>query len=300
MSVAIELRHLTKIVRQKWRQKTILEDINLSVSQGEVFGFIGPNGAGKSSTIKSLMGLYAPSSGDVLLFGQPPTKPSARVGVAYVAETNNLYDRLTPFECVDGMLYFHQVKPDNRKQYIMRWLDRFGIADVADKPIYKFSKGMAQRTALAQAMAVNPRLLVLDEPLSGLDPVGRKLVVDLLSEYKAGGGTLFFSSHVLFDVERIADRFGLILNGRLVMVQTPSEIAKRSSEAHIRYFGEAFNADIVPETGGRKRWTVQKEDLWSALEAIKASGGELVDVQQALTLEALFSKELEGVHLPTI
>ncbi len=293
--LAIELSGICKDVRLGFKKRRILHDVNLQIPRGEVFGFVGPNGAGKSTTIKVMMGLLTPSAGQAKLFGRDPKKVTARQQVAYVSETPTIYDRLTPYESLSGMLSFHGVKVDQPKQYIMQWLDRMGLAEAAHKPVYKFSKGMAQRTALAQALAVQPKLLVLDEPLSGLDPLGRKLVVDLLADYKAQGGTLFFSSHVLFDVERVADRFGLILNGRLAMVQTPSDIAKRSTEVHIRYFGTKLEEGILEETGGRMRWTVPADAVWASLEQIRNAGGKLVDVQQALTLEALFAKEL-GQH----
>lgn len=212
---AIHIENLEKTYPRNWLTKPVkaLKGVSLTVPQGEVFGFIGANGAGKSTTIKILTGAMRASRGLVTLFGVRSENPKARTGMGYVPENPSLPDYLTPLEVLRMAMSLHGLKVDAPDTHCMTWLTRFQIDHVAKKSIRSFSKGMAQRTALAHALCVNPRLLVLDEPLSGLDPVGRRDVVDILAEYKRQGGTVFLTSHVLHDVERLADRFALIHQG---------------------------------------------------------------------------------------
>lgn len=220
-------KHYSRTLRT--RAHEALKGISLEISEGEVFGFIGPNGAGKSTTIKIITGISRPSSGDVRLFGLDCRDASSRYRVGYVPESPSLYDYLTPLELLSMGLSLHGVKLTNERRHCMEWLSRLGLGHVAETQIKTFSKGMAQRTALAHALCIQPRLLVLDEPLSGLDPVGRREVIDLLAEFRSAGGTVFFSSHVLYDVERLADRFGLIHEGELLTLRSPQELADEQS-----------------------------------------------------------------------
>jgi ABC-2 type transport system ATP-binding protein len=258
------------------------------VSEGEAFGFVGANGAGKSTTIKMLMGLVRPTNGTLTIQGIDCRRPEARYGVGYVPESPYLYDFLSPREILEMSCALHRVPASLRKARIDQWLGRFGIDHVADKPLRKFSKGMMQRTALAQAMCMAPRLLVLDEPLSGLDPLGRREVVDILVEYHRQGGTILFSSHVLFDVERLADRFGLIHKGELRTVRSPAELVNEAHPLIIRSEGESA-LDFL-QADGQKRWygEIRREALWSALDALRAAGHQIIEVKPKLSLEDAF------------
>src|ERR1019366_3085613 len=144
--------------------------------------------------------------------------------VGYVPESPTLYEQLTPLEILRSGMALHGIRRDDAEAWCIKWLDRFSVGHVARRRVRELSKGTAQRVALAHAMVVAPRLLILDEPLSGLDPIGRQDVVDILSEYQHGGGTIFLTSHVLHDVERLADRFGLIHKGELKTIQSPNEL----------------------------------------------------------------------------
>ncbi len=290
MSDAIRLESVSKRFTRGWRRETVVavDAVSLSISEGEVFGFVGPNGAGKSTTIKLLTGLLAPSSGSVWLSGKPASDPSGRKGLGYVPENPSLSEHLSPMEILTMALRLHEVKLPNERAHCLNWLERFDIAAVASNPIRGFSKGMVQRTALAQAMVIKPHLLILDEPLSGLDPIGRKDVVDILAEYRQQGGTLFLTSHVLHDVERLADRFGLIHKGRLRAVSSPSQLVSADDSVMIRTQGADVIAGMTQEVPGRWFVEIPRSQLWAMLGQIESAGHELVEVKPALSLEAAF------------
>lgn len=287
---AIVLDEVDKNYRSDWGKKTVaLKNLSLVIEVGEAFGYVGQNGAGKSTTIKILTGALEPSAGMAFLFGCPATDYKSRLGLAYVPESPYLYDYLTPLELVRMGASLHKVKVDDLNAHCMYWLERFGIAHVAGKRIRNLSKGMTQRTALAHALALKPRLLILDEPLSGLDPIGRKDVVDILMEYKREGGTLFFSSHVLHDVERLADRFGLIHKGELRAVRTPAEIlGSDGGKMLVRYRAEQCLENALAESPGVWRTEVDRSRLNELLSKIEAAGGLLAEVKSTATLETAF------------
>jgi ABC-2 type transport system ATP-binding protein len=186
----------------------------------------------------------------------------------------------------------HRCQVADARTHCAKWLDRFGMAHAANKPVRGFSKGMAQRTALAHALVVEPRLLILDEPLSGLDPVGRKDVVDILSEYRRRGGTLFFTSHVLHDVERIADRFGFINRGELQTVQSPAELFGGEQVVTVRSVGSEPVEGFSSETGGRWVGEINRAELWATLDRLRASGHQVAEIKPTLSLESAFFKYL--------
>jgi ABC-2 type transport system ATP-binding protein len=271
-----------------------LKGISLTVDEGEVFGFIGPNGAGKSTTIRILTGVMFPSAGSATLFGVDVVRPEARSGLGYVPENPSLPDYLTPMEILGMGLDLHGRKPANPAAHCLRWLDRFGLAEVANKVVRGFSKGMAQRTALAHALAVEPRLLILDEPLSGLDPIGRRDVIDVLSEYHRQGGTIFLTSHVLHDVERLADRFGLIHKGELRAVRAPAELVGGEEKVLVRSQGETAIPGMISESGGRWVAEVTRTHLWSMRRALDQAGHTLIEIKPALSLETAFLHVVKG------
>ena len=300
MTLAIRIDKLGKTFPRTMTSKPFeaLCDVSLEVAEGEVFGFIGPNGAGKSTTIKILTGVLRASCGQAELFGCDVSLPKARQGLGYVPENPRLYDYLTPFEILQMGLRLHQVKVVDERKYCLGWLERFGIAQVADKTIRSFSKGMAQRTALAHAMAIQPRLLILDEPLSGLDPIGRKDVVDILADYRAQGGTIFLTSHVLHDVERLADRFGLIHQGRLRAVKSPAELTGAEDLVEVRSLGSQPVVGMDKEFEGRWSAKVQRSELWALLGRLQCAGHVLQDVKPRLSLEAAFMAVLDDNKPP--
>jgi ABC-2 type transport system ATP-binding protein len=290
MTEAIRIEGLSKTFRRGLAGSAVLavENVSLTVAQGEAFGFIGPNGAGKSTTIKLLTGVLQATSGRAELFGIPVTDPASRARLGYVPENPSLFDYLTPLEILTMGLRLHKLRPEDENAHCMRWLERLQLAHVAGKTIRSFSKGMLQRVALAQALCIQPRLLILDEPLSGLDPVGRRDVVDILSEYRQSGGTLFFTSHVLHDVERLADRFGLIHQGRLRAVRSPAELAGADETVVIRSLGEQPVDGMVQEVPGRWTLEVPRSQVWESLEQLRQAHHVLVEVRPMLSLESAF------------
>ena len=293
MNQAIEINNLVKrFDTGSFKRQSVLavDDISLSIEVGEAFGFIGPNGAGKSTTIKMLTGSLNPTSGSAKIFGVSINDPQARLGLGYVPENPSLYDYLTPLEILTMSVRLHQVELADHHAHCMEWLERLQLAHVANKMVRSFSKGMAQRVALAQALCIKPRLLVLDEPLSGLDPLGRRDVVNILAEYRRTGGTLFFSSHVLYDVERLADRFGLIHQGKLRAVCSPAELVDEDDRVVIR----SQNGSPLPgqQEDSFQRWSIEvaQNRLWENLELLRNAGQTLIEVKPAMSLETAFIK----------
>jgi len=294
MKAAIAIHDLEKIYAKGLRRQPVaaVRGVSLEIAPGEAFGFIGPNGAGKSSTIRILMGLARPTRGTIRIFDVDSQEPSARQGLGYVPENPYLYDYLTPLEILGMGMRLHRVRKASVQIHCRAWLERLGIGAVADTPIRAFSKGMTQRVAIAHALCIEPRLLILDEPLSGLDPVGRRDVVDLLSEYKKQGGTLFFTSHVLNDVERLADRFGLIHDGRIRSVSSPGELIGDEEVFLVRSQGAAVVAGMREETGGRWEGEIPRTQLWDYLERLREAGHTLLEVRSTLSLEAAFLRAI--------
>ncbi len=289
MTYSIQLDSLSKRFRDKrFRMVEAVRNVSLQVHEGEAFGFIGPNGAGKTTTIKIMMGLSVASSGSAQIFGLDSADYNARKAVAYVPENLYLYDYLTPLEFLLAGARLHQLKIPNLAVHCMNWLERLGVANVAKKRIRSFSKGMTQRVALAHALAVQPRLLVLDEPLSGLDPIGRREVVDVLQEYRQQGGSIFFSSHILHDVERLADRFGIIHKGVLRTVQTPAELLGGKLEFWVSVDGTAPMSGAEQESPTRWRIRVPQEQVAERVAAVTQSGQQLRAVQPVASLEEAF------------
>ncbi|MBV1774385.1 ABC transporter ATP-binding protein [Burkholderiaceae bacterium DAT-1] len=289
MSHAIELINLKKTYRPIGRPKVnALDDVSLQIHEGEAFGFVGPNGAGKSTTIKIIVDALKADAGQALIHGVDSREAASRHQVAYVPESPYLYDHLSPLEILEAGCKLHHVKKDQLQQHCMQWLERFDLARVARARLRGFSKGMAQRTALAHALAIEPRLLILDEPLSGLDPVGRKDVVDILVEYRRGGGTIFFSSHVLHDVERMADRFGLIHKGKIRTVQSPDELLAREQSFLVRTRGDLAVEGLAADTGNRWSGEASQSELWPLLNRAQLAGHVIQEVRPSMNLEKAF------------
>lgn len=296
MTVALEFRSITKKFRVRGGVVEALRGIDFDVNEGEVFGFVGPNGAGKSTTIKVMLDIINDYEGDVRIYGVSARFAASRKGVAYVPESPALYEQFTPLEVLRMGLSMYGVRRRDEDAWCRKWLERFSIAHVANRRLRLLSKGTAQRVALAHAMVVEPKLLVLDEPLSGLDPVGRKDVVDILAEYKRQGGAIFLTSHVLHDVERIADRFGFINKGELVTIRSPRELAADRADRYIvRYRADTrLGEGAVMVRDGEFEEEQDHAALPAFLAEIARRGGHLLTVKPAVSLETVFFKILEG------
>ena len=222
----VEVDSLQKtFVRGFLRRKTeALRGISLSVERGEIFGFLGPNGAGKTTTIKILMGLIFPSGGKASIFGVPAGDREAKRRLGYLPENPYFYDYLSVTELLDMVGRLYGLDRADRRRRAGRLIERVGLSHAATRPLRSYSKGMVQRAGLAQALMGDPELIVLDEPMSGLDPIGRKEVRDLVLELREQGKTVFFSTHILSDATLMCDRVGIIVRGKLHAVGPLGEL----------------------------------------------------------------------------
>ncbi len=215
---AIETNKLRKEYRTGFRRArvTVLSQLDLAVSEGEIFGYLGPNGAGKTTTLKLLMGLLRATAGDARILGRPPGDVETKQLVGFLPEQPAFYEYLTGRELLNFYGQLFGIDRSIRRDRIETLARQLRVESALDTQLRKYSKGMLQRIGLAQALLNNPRVVLLDEPMSGLDPIGRREVRDLLLRLKSEGRTVFFSSHIIPDVEMVCDRVGILVAGRLV------------------------------------------------------------------------------------
>ena len=254
----IEIDKLSKTFRGKrGRRVEALRELSLGVADGEVFGFLGPNGAGKSTTIKTLVGQIRSTSGRAMLFGSPAGSTEARKRIGYLPENPAFYDFLTAREYLDLVGQTFGMNRAAIRRESDRLLEVMTLTEAADRPIRGYSKGMVQRLGLAQALLHDPDLYILDEPMSGLDPVGRALVKDLILDLKLNGKTVFFSTHVIADVEAVCDRVAIINQGELRAENAVSDIIAEGIEGYrVRLeqpppheLQEYFEGELAMQTG---------------------------------------------------
>ena len=233
----IQTRGLTKTYRTAGARdlKIAVNQLNLTVQPGEVFGFLGPNGAGKTSTIKMLLSFLPPTSGEAFLFGLPADLPEARQSIGYVPEHPYFPKFLTSRELVREQAILAGLGYGAAKHRADECLEIVGMQASSRTPLSKLSKGMTQRIGLACALVGDPKLLILDEPASGLDPVGRKELREMISRFRSEGKTVFVSSHLLTEMEPICDQVGVLSAGQLVACAPPSEIVRMRDELAVEF-----------------------------------------------------------------
>jgi len=283
------------------RRVEAVRDLTLSVAEGEIFGFVGPNGAGKTTTIKMLMGLIHPTRGEGFIFEAPIPTAAAKARIGYLPEHPAYYDFLTGREALSLFARLAGVEPREARRRCDALLERVGLAAAADRQIRKYSKGMQQRLGIAQALVGDPAFVVLDEPMSGLDPLGRKEMRDLVLELKRQGKTVFFSTHILPDVETLCDRVGVIIDGRLRDVgKLDALLSARVTGVEATFAGEGASgpfarATRVAREGERTTWAFEGEiDADAAVRAVVAAGGRVVALTaHRETLEDFFLRRLE-------
>lgn len=302
---ALEISGLSKSYRTGLFRKQAhpaLRPLSLTVGRGEVFGYLGPNGSGKTTTLKLLMGLIFPDAGTARVLGRPLPDRSWRQQVGYLPEYPYFYDYLTAAEYLDYAGRLFGLGAALRRERSERLLDRMGLRRSRDVSLRRFSKGMLQRLGLAQALVNEPDLVFLDEPMSGLDPFGRRMVRDLILELKGRGSTIFFSTHILSDAEALCDRVGLLRSGELVKAGRLDEILTMDV-AHMEVLAtglhEAAREKLPPgvsvrlSVGERWRLEVQEAALGSVVRAIEAEGGRILSIQPVRqSLEDYFLKEM--------
>src|SRR5881296_2290970 len=256
---AIEIENLTKKYPFGFlhlKRKTSLEALTMQVETGEVFGFIGPNGAGKSTTIKLLMGIIFPTAGSAQILGRPVSDVTMHRDIGYLPEQPYFYDYLTAVEVLDYFARFHGFGVAERNERVQKMLKKVGLETAGKIQLRKYSKGMLQRIGLAQAILHDPKLVILDEPMSGLDPVGRREVRDIILQLKRDGKTVMFSTHILSDAEMLCDRVGVIVGGKLRGVGAPGTLVDMKTQGMEILFEltGASNAPLVAKatrTGDR-------------------------------------------------
>ena len=241
---AVAVRSLTKTYRHPWTLKatTGLENVSFEVHPGEIFGYLGPNGAGKTTTLKILTGLLKPTSGEARLLGRDIRLVESRRDLGFLPEQPYFYDYLTGPETLEMVARLSGLGGREAHAAAREWFGRVGLGDKARFVLRKYSKGMLQRLGLAAAMVHSPRLLILDEPMSGLDPFGRRDVRDLILEQRERGVTVMLSSHILPDVEALCDRVAILMRGRLERIATVGELISGASaggpRVEVRLAGE--------------------------------------------------------------
>lgn len=239
-SSAVCIRSLSKHYRNPWTLQISrgLEPLDLDVHRGEVFGYLGPNGAGKTTTLKILNGLLKPTGGQAWLLGCPIESVESRRGLGFLPEQPYFYDYLNGVEYLEFVAQLSGMLAHDARKAARHWLGRVGLGDREKLVLRKFSKGMLQRLGLAAALVHGPELIILDEPMSGLDPFGRRDVRDLILEQRQRGATVLLSSHILPDVEMLCDRVAILLQGRLERVATVGELVDgQASRVEIRVVG---------------------------------------------------------------
>jgi ABC-2 type transport system ATP-binding protein len=227
--VLIKVDRLGKVFRQGFwmRQVEAVKEVSFEVPAGQIYGFLGPNGAGKTTTIKMLTGLIAPTRGTATVFGHAVPSPAAMQRVGFLPENPYVYPYLSPREFVEMCGRLSGLSLRDSKARTVEVLDKVRILYAADRPVRRLSKGMLQRTGLAAALVADPELLILDEPMSGLDPVGRKEVRDLIFKERESGRTIFFSTHILSDVEMLCNHVTILRRGEVVVSGEISELLRR-------------------------------------------------------------------------
>jgi len=261
---ALSINDLSKTYRGIKLQKiSALVGLNLDVEPGEVFGFLGPNGAGKSTTIKSIMGLIKPTTGAVRIFGIDAMDPTSRIRIGYLPENPSFFDYMTAREYLAFVASSYGMDKVLIKREAERILDLLDLTRAADRPIKGYSKGMVQRLGLGQTLVHDPDVYILDEPMSGLDPIGRALVKDIILELKQRGKTVFFSTHITADVEAVCDRVGVIAKGVLEAVDSVGNILDQGIQGYLIRFCNPEGSDEV------KR--VSREDLDASMRQLLKS-----------------------------
>jgi ABC-2 type transport system ATP-binding protein len=302
---AIEILGLTKdypVGFWRKRRRRSLDDLTLRVEDGEVLGFLGPNGAGKTTTLKLLMGLIFPTAGTARIRGRSIDDVGMHREIGYLPEQPYFYDYLSARELLDYYARFFGYGAAERRKRVERFLETVGLADAADVQLRKFSKGMLQRAGIAQAILHDPQVIFLDEPMSGLDPVGRREVRDIILQLKQQGRTVFFSTHILSDAEMLCDRVAVLAGGKLQgvgalgdivsMVVHGMEILFQGSEG--RELPRSL-AERAVHLGGRYRLEVPEDELYATLEQLRSCEARILSVTPIRpTLEDYFLRLVAG------
>jgi ABC-2 type transport system ATP-binding protein len=270
-----------------WRKrpKLALRPLRLTIEEGEVFGFLGPNGAGKTTTLKLLMGLVFPTAGTARLLGFDMDDPRVKSQIGFLPEQPYFYDHLSARELLNYYGQLSGVPARERSSRVEQMLTRVGLMDSASVQLRKFSKGMLQRVGLAQAILHDPKLVFLDEPMSGLDPSGRREVRDLIQQLRHEGKTVFFSTHILSDAEALCDRVGIINQGELRGVGSVADLTSQTQgKIEIIFYAQAIPAGLTSLgaeariSGAMVNAVLPEEQQDAALEVMRTERLKLISL----------------------
>ena len=286
-----------------WRKrgKPALRPLHLEVEEGEIFGFLGPNGAGKTTTLKMLMGLVFPTAGTARILGMGLNDPRVKAQIGFLPEQPYFYDYLTARELLEYFAGLSGVPAKERSRRAQQMLARVGLAEASGVQLRRFSKGMLQRVGIAQAILHEPRVVFFDEPMSGLDPMGRRDVRDLMDQLRQEGKTVFFSTHILSDAEALCDRVAIIHQGELRGVGTVADLTSGAeNQVEITWQGTAVPLALrVPGAechvaGNEVRSVVRETDLEAVLEVLRRERLRLISVVPVRrSLEDYFVEKLK-------
>ncbi len=308
MSFAIETKGLGMVFRTDWAgKKRALENLNIQVQANEIYGFLGHNGAGKTTTIKILSGICHATEGSANIFGVPVNKIHSRTKIGFLPENLYFYEYLTAEESLEFYGRLHGLSSREARSRITEILEDVGLRDVGKNQIREFSKGMKQRLGVGQAMIHDPDLYILDEPLSGLDPMGRREIRDKILFLKEKGKTVFFSSHVLADVEMICDEVTLLSKGQVVSSGkledlllnkvTSAKLVATSLSAQVIETLTKMKVSIVEKSGETNIHLETEEDANKAKEIIESGGGKLRElILHRDNLEDYYIRQVKGEH----
>lgn len=300
---AIEITGLTKTYTVGfWRKRPscALRPLNLSIEQGEIFGYLGPNGAGKTTTLKLLMGLIFPTGGSARILGLAMDDPKVKAQIGFLPEQPYFYDHLTPTELLEYYAQLSGMPGKDRRHRVNAMLQRVRLPDSGHIQLRKLSKGMLQRVGIAQAILHDPKVIFLDEPMSGLDPIGRREVRDLIQGLKDQGKTVFFSTHILSDAETLCDRVAVLHKGELRGVGTIDELtAQTSGRVEVVWHGSQASDGIrklageCHATGETVRAVVLDHQLEVAIDLLRRTRARLISVTPVrASLEDYFLEKL--------
>jgi ABC-2 type transport system ATP-binding protein len=285
-----------------WRKrpKRALSPLQLTVEEGEVFGFLGPNGAGKTTTLKLLMGLVFPTGGSARILGQEWTNPAVKAQIGFLPEQPYFYDYLTAHELLEYYGQLSGVPAKDRKKRVEQVLQQVGLRDVQGVQLRKFSKGMLQRVGIGQAILHDPKLVFFDEPMSGLDPIGRREVRDLMAQLKHEGKTVFFSTHILSDAEALCDRVAIVHKGELRGVGAIEDLTSTvQGKVEVLWQGSQVPASMKAlgaechVSGDRVRAIINENQQDAAIDTLRRERLRLIAVTPVRTsLEAYFVEKL--------
>jgi ABC-2 type transport system ATP-binding protein len=304
---------LTSELRKVYRtgfwlnQKVVsLKNCSLQVYPGETFGLLGPNGAGKTTLLKLLLGIIRPTSGRGLLLGKPIGNAKVKQHIGYLPENPYLYDYLSGWEFLELTAGLFQIPQKLQRQRIPQLLELVGLshADARKKQMRRYSKGMLQRVGMAQALINDPDLIFLDEPMSGLDPMGRYQMREIILSLKASGKTIFFNSHVLSEVEQICDRVAILAQGELICCGSLNELLGNQTTYHIK--GQGGDGEILKkwisklEFGADGYWQgILQEDYYDFLASLRLMGGKIITMNLSRqSLEEFFIQQIQSLNHP--